>query len=44
MANDGYQEPVNELSDTTRDMHRAIVSLREELEAVDFLQPTCRRV
>ncbi|EIC30071.1 MULTISPECIES: encapsulin-associated ferritin-like protein [Methylomicrobium] len=36
MANDGYQEPVNELSDTTRDMHRAIISLREELEAVDF--------
>jgi len=36
MANDGYQEPVNELSDTARDMHRAIISLREELEAVDF--------
>ncbi|MGY6277545.1 encapsulin-associated ferritin-like protein [Methylomonas sp. MgM2] len=36
MANDGYQEPGNELDDTTRDMHRAIVSLREELEAVDF--------
>ncbi|MBL1265181.1 encapsulin-associated ferritin-like protein [Candidatus Methylomicrobium oryzae] len=36
MANDGYQEPVNELSDAARDMHRAIVSLREELEAVDF--------
>jgi len=36
MAADGYQEPVNELSDEARDMHRAILSLREELEAVDF--------
>lgn len=36
MSGDGYQEPVQELSDTTRDMHRAIISLREELEAVDF--------
>ena len=36
MADNGYQEPVHELSDETRDMHRAIVSLREELEAVDF--------
>jgi len=29
-------EPINELSDETRDMHRAIVSLMEELEAVDW--------
>ncbi len=36
MAADSYQEPVNELNDETRDMHRAIISLREELEAVDF--------
>ena len=36
MADNGYQEPVQELSDETRDMHRAIISLREELEAVDF--------
>ncbi len=36
MAGDSYQEPVHDLSDETRDMHRAIVSLREELEAVDF--------
>lgn len=36
MADNGYQEPAHELSDETRDMHRAIVSLREELEAVDF--------
>ena len=36
MANEGYHEPVKELSDDTRDMHRAIVSLMEELEAVDW--------
>lgn len=36
MANEGYHEPIQELSDTTRDMHRAIVSLMEELEAVDW--------
>ncbi len=36
MANEGYHEPLDELSDETRDMHRAIVSLMEELEAVDW--------
>lgn len=36
MANEGYHEPLQELSDDTRDMHRAIVSLMEELEAVDW--------
>jgi ferritin-like protein len=36
MANEGYHEPVNELSDDTKDMHRAILSLMEELEAVDW--------
>ena len=36
MANEGYHEPIDELSDVTRDMHRAIVSLMEELEAVDW--------
>jgi ferritin-like protein len=36
MSNEGYHEPVGELSDETRDMHRAIVSLMEELEAVDW--------
>ena len=36
MANEGYPEPIGELSDETRDMHRAIVSLMEELEAVDW--------
>jgi ferritin-like protein len=34
MASEGYHE--SELSDETRDMHRAIVSLMEELEAVDW--------
>jgi uncharacterized protein len=36
MANEGYHEPVDELTDATRDMHRAIISLMEELEAVDW--------
>jgi len=36
MSNEGYHEPVAELTDETRDMHRAIVSLMEELEAVDW--------
>ncbi len=34
MANEGFHE--SELRDETRDMHRAIVSLMEELEAVDW--------
>jgi ferritin-like protein len=36
MANEGYHEPIAELSDETRNMHRAITSLMEELEAVDW--------
>lgn len=36
MANEGFHEQINELSEETRDMHRAIVSLMEELEAVDW--------
>jgi uncharacterized protein len=36
MASVGYHEPVDQLSHQTRDMHRAIVSLMEELEAVDW--------
>lgn len=36
MANEGYHEAIEELSDKTRDMHRAITSLMEELEAVDW--------
>jgi len=37
-SSEGYHEPLEELSDETRDMHRAIVSLMEELEAVDWYQ------
>jgi ferritin-like protein len=36
MSSVGYHEPIEELSNETRDMHRAIVSLMEELEAVDW--------
>lgn len=36
MANEGYHEPYELLSDETRDMHRAIISLMEELEAIDW--------
>jgi len=36
MSGIGYHEPIEELSTETRDMHRAIVSLMEELEAVDW--------
>ena len=38
MSSVGYHEPVEELSDESREMHRAIVSLMEELEAVDWYQ------
>ena len=31
-----YQEPASDLSNETLDMHRAIESLKEELEAVDW--------
>lgn len=36
MANEGYHESIDDLTDGTRDMHRAITSLMEELEAVDW--------
>jgi len=36
MANEGYHEPTEELSEEARDLHRAIISLMEELEAVDW--------
>jgi hypothetical protein len=36
MANEGYHEPIEELPEDVRDMHRAIISLMEELEAVDW--------
>ncbi len=36
MANEGFHEAAEDLSDETKDMQRAIVSLMEELEAVDW--------
>jgi uncharacterized protein len=38
MAHEGYHEPYDQLTPETRDLHRAIVSLMEELEAVDWYQ------
>ena len=37
-ASTTYHEPLETLPDTTRDMHRALTSLQEELEAVDWYQ------
>jgi len=34
----GYHESLDKLSPVTQDMHRAIVSLQEELEAADWYQ------
>jgi len=36
MSSEGLHEPIEKLSDETLNMHRAIVSLMEELEAVDW--------
>ncbi len=36
MASEGFHEASDQLSDETKDMHRAILSLMEELEAVDW--------
>ncbi|BAP56432.1 hypothetical protein THII_2135 [Thioploca ingrica] len=36
MANEGLHERFEDLHEETRDMHRAIVSLMEELEAIDW--------
>ena len=38
MASDAYHEPLELLSAETRNMHRAVVSLAEELEAIDWYQ------
>lgn len=37
-ASESYHEPLDQLSPKTKDMHRALVSLQEELEAVDWYQ------
>lgn len=36
MGSEGFHEQVGDLTNETRDMHRAIQSLVEELEAVDW--------
>jgi ferritin-like protein len=36
MANEGYHEAQEDLTQATKDMHKAIVSLMEELEAIDW--------
>jgi ferritin-like protein len=38
MSSESYHEPIELLSEATRNMHRAIVSLKEELDAVDWYQ------
>jgi ferritin-like protein len=38
MASEGFHESPQDLTPQTRDMHRAIVSLMEELEAIDWYQ------
>ena len=38
MSSETYHEPLELLSEDTRNLHRAIVSLKEELEAVDWYQ------
>jgi ferritin-like protein len=38
MSSEGLHEPYDLLSDETKNLHRAIVSLMEELEAVDWYQ------
>jgi uncharacterized protein len=36
MASEGFHEPIEKLTPETLDRHRAIASLMEELEAVDW--------
>ncbi len=36
MSSEGYHEPIDLISKRTRELHRAIVSLIEELEAIDW--------
>lgn len=38
MSSEGLHEPIERLSEATLDIHRAIVSLMEEFEAVDWYQ------
>jgi ferritin-like protein len=36
MSSEAYHEPIDLISERTKDLHRAIVSLIEELEAIDW--------
>ncbi len=38
MSSEGYHEPIELISAPTRDLHRGITSLIEELEAIDWYQ------
>ena len=38
MSSEQFHEPIEALTAETREMHRAIVSLMEELEAIDWYQ------
>jgi ferritin-like protein len=38
MSSESYHEPIELVSERTREMHRGIVSLIEELEAIDWYQ------
>ena len=38
MTSEGYHEPSELLSEETKNLHRAVISLKEELEAVDWYQ------
>jgi ferritin-like protein len=38
VSSEGYHEPVELLSEATKERHRAIVSLIEELDAIDWYQ------
>ena len=38
MGHESWHEPYEELTPATRDMHRGIISLMEELEAIDWYQ------
>ena len=38
MGHESWHEPYEDLTPETRDMHRAIISLMEELEAIDWYQ------
>jgi uncharacterized protein len=38
MSHEGLHEPADQLSEGTRNLHRALISLIEELEAIDWYQ------